>query len=103
MAGVTAADGTPLAFTATMHVGHVAYGNIGSRDRLDFTVLGPAVNLVSRLEGLAKELGRPLLCSAAFAEAVGAPVVFLGRFPLKGMAEPQEVFAPRANEDASFG
>jgi len=103
LAGVTAADGTPLAFTATMHVGHVAYGNIGSRDRLDFTVLGPAVNLVSRLEGLAKELGRPLLCSAAFAEAVGAPVVFLGRFPLKGMAEPQEVFAPRANEDASFG
>ena len=94
LAGVAAADGTPLAFTATMHVGQVAYGNIGSRDRLDFTVLGPAVNLVSRLEGLAKDLGRPLLCSAAFAEAVDAPVAFLGRFPLKGVAEPQEVFAP---------
>ena len=94
LSGVAAADGTPLAFTATMHVGQVAYGNIGSRDRLDFTVLGPAVNMVSRLEGLAKDLGRPLLCSAAFAEAVDAPVAFLGRFPLKGVAEPQEVFAP---------
>ena len=47
-----------LAFTATLHVGQVVYGNIGSPDRLDFTVLGPAVNLVSRLEGLAKELDR---------------------------------------------
>jgi adenylate cyclase len=96
LSGAAAADGTPLAFTATLHVGQVAYGNIGSRDRLDFTVLGPAVNLVSRLEGLAKELARPVLCSAAFAEAVDAPVASLGCFPLKGVAEPQEVFAPGA-------
>jgi adenylate cyclase len=101
LAGVAAADGTPLTFTATMHVGQVAYGNIGSRDRLDFTVLGPAVNLVSRLESLAKDLGRPLLCSAAFAEAVDEPVAFLGRFPMKGVAEPQEIFAPSAGGHAS--
>ena len=88
------ADSTPLAFIATLHVGQVVYGNIGSPDRLDFTVLGPAVNLVSRLEGLAKELDRPLLCSAAFADALDAPLASLGRFPLKGVAEPQEVFAP---------
>ena len=69
LAAAAAADGTPLAFIATLHVGRVVYGNIGSPDRLDFTVLGPAVNLVSRLEGLAKELDRPLLCSAAFAAA----------------------------------
>ena len=89
-------DGAPLAFTATLHVGQVVYGNIGSPDRLDFTVLGPAVNLVSRLEGLAKQLNRPLLCSAAFAHELDAPLASLGRFPLKGVAEPQEVFAPAA-------
>jgi adenylate cyclase len=72
----------------------VVYGNIGSPDRLDFTVLGPAVNLVSRLEGLAKKLGRPVLCSGAFADALDAPLAALGGFPLKGVAEPQEVFAP---------
>jgi adenylate cyclase len=68
LATAVAADGTPLIFIATLHVGQVVYGNIGSPDRLDFTVLGPAVNLVSRLEALAKQLGRPVLCSAAFAK-----------------------------------
>jgi adenylate cyclase len=90
------ADALPLAFTATLHVGEVVYGNIGSPDRLDFTVLGPAVNLVSRLEGLAKQLGRPVLCSAAFARALGHDRPALGRFALKGVVEPQEVFAPLA-------
>ena len=85
---------SPLAFTATLHVGEVVYGNIGSPDRLDFTVLGPAVNLVSRLEGLAKQLERPVLCSAAFAQALGLRAPALGRFPLRGVADPQEVYAP---------
>ena len=58
----------------------VVYGNIGSPDRLDFTVLGPAVNLVSRLEGLAKELDRPLLCSADFAAALDRPLASLAAF-----------------------
>ena len=84
----------PLAFTATLHVGEVVYGNIGSPDRLDFTVLGPAVNLVSRLEGLAKQLDRQVLCSAAFAQALELAARSLGRFPLRGVADPQEVFAP---------
>ena len=91
----------PLAFVATLHVGEVVYGNIGSPDRLDFTVLGPAVNLVSRLEGLAKELDRPLLCSADFTAALDRPLASLGRFPLKGVAEPQEVFAPLAVPDTT--
>jgi adenylate cyclase len=85
--------GTALAFTAVLHVGEVVYGNIGSPDRLDFTVLGPAVNLVSRLEGLAKQLGRAGLCSAAFAQALEAPTLAVGRFALKGVALEQEVFA----------
>ena len=94
------AGALPLAFTATLHVGEVVYGNIGSPDRLDFTVLGPAVNLVSRLEGLAKQLERPVLCSAAFARALGleAEAQAVGSFPLKGMAESQEVFAPMLRE-----
>lgn len=99
LAAAAAADGTPLAFIATLHVGQVVYGNIGSPDRLDFTVLGPAVNLVSRLEGLAKELDRPLLCSAAFAAALDAPLASIGRFALKGVTEPEEVFAPAAPDD----
>jgi adenylate cyclase len=99
LAEAAAADGTPLAFIATLHVGQVVYGNIGSPDRLDFTVLGPTVNLVSRLEGLAKELDQPLLCSAAFAAALDVPLASLGRFALKGVTEPEEVFAPAAPND----
>jgi adenylate cyclase len=99
LAGSAAAEGTPLAFIAALHVGQVVYGNIGSPDRLDVTVLGPAVNLVSRLEGLAKELGRPLLCSAAFAAALDAPLASLGRFALRGVTEPEEIFAPAAPDD----
>lgn len=95
LAGALAGDGSPLAFVATLHVGEVAYGNIGSPERLDFTVLGPAVNLVSRLEELAKQLDQSLLCSAAFASALDIPLAPLGRFPLRGVAEPQEVFAPQ--------
>jgi adenylate cyclase len=89
-----ASDGATLAFTAALHVGDVAYGNIGSPERLDFTVLGPAVNLVSRLEALAKQQDRPVVCSAAFADALGARIRPLGRFPLRGFAGEQEVFLP---------
>ena len=102
LAGASAADGSPLAFVATLHVGEVAYGNIGSPERLDFTVLGPAVNLVSRLEGVAKELDRPLLSSAAFAGGIALPFTSLGRFPLKGVAEPQEVFVPSGEQPGSM-
>jgi adenylate cyclase len=101
LAEAAATDGTPLAFIATLHVGQVVYGNIGSPDRLDFTVLGPTVNLVSRLEGLAKELDQPLLCSAAFAAALDVPLASLGRFALKGVTEPEEVFGPAAPDDGS--
>jgi adenylate cyclase len=103
LAGAVAADGMPLVFIATLHVGQVVYGNIGSPDRLDFTVLGPAVNLVSRLEALAKQLDQPVLCSGAFARALDAPLASLGRFSLRGMAEPQEVFAPLAGASQVIG
>ena len=83
-------------FTAGMalHVGDVLYGNIGTADRLDFTVIGPAVNLVSRIEHLCGDVGQPLVVSGDFARTASAPVRSLGRHRLKGIAEPQEIFVP---------
>ena len=78
----------PFAHGVGLHLGTVSYGNIGSRDRLDFTVIGPAVNLASRIEGKCKELGEAALCSAAFAEAAGRPTHLLGDFSLKGIESP---------------
>jgi adenylate cyclase len=75
-----------------LHVGKVMYGNIGSRQRLDFTVIGPAVNLLSRLEKLCSEQGCPLVFSREFAQELEQPVRSLGTFQLKGVPEPQEVF-----------
>lgn len=78
-----------------LHLGEVQYGNIGARERLDFTVIGPAVNEASRVEALCKALGRPLLATAAFARvaANGCPLVSLGFHALRGVSEPQEIFA----------
>lgn len=77
-----------------LHVGEALYGNIGTPDRLDFTVIGHAVNLVSRIEHFCAEAGHPMVLSADFARAVSAPVRSLGRHELKGIAEKQEIFAP---------
>jgi len=75
-----------------LHIGTAMYGNVGSADRLDFTVIGPAVNLAFRLETLTKELGCPVLVSRAFAEAAGMPLVSLGSYPIRGFREEEEVF-----------
>lgn len=82
----------PLGFGVTVHIGDVIYGNIGAPDRLDFTVIGPAVNLVTRMEDLTKELA-PLLLSRTFAETCGLATEHLGDFSFKGIAEPQPVYA----------
>jgi adenylate cyclase len=71
------------------------WGNIGTADRLDFTAIGSAVNLVSRLEGLCKPLDRTVLLSGAFAAETTQPLVPLGEHRLRGIAEPCTVFAPR--------
>ena len=71
----------------------VHYGNIGAADRLDFTVIRPAVNLVSRIENAAKMLGQPIVVSAELAAALDG-VVSLGRHQLRDLAAPQELFAP---------
>ncbi|MGK9236504.1 adenylate/guanylate cyclase domain-containing protein, partial [Inquilinus limosus] len=82
----------PLPFGAALHLGEVTWGNIGAADRLDFTAIGPAVNLVSRLEGLCRPLGRPVLVSGAVAAETAAPLVPLGQHALRGIAAPCAVF-----------
>jgi len=68
------------------------YGNIGAPSGLDFTVIGPAVNLVNRLERLAGELGVSVVISKAFAKHLPEPLVNLGEHQLRGVRERQEVF-----------
>jgi len=76
-----------------LHVGDVMYGNIGAPDRLDFTVIGPAVNLVTRLERLTRRFERDLVASAGFARTCPKmPLESLGFHPIKGLREPVEVF-----------
>ena len=81
-----------LRCAVALHVGDVMYGNIGAPDRLDFTVIGPAVNLVTRLESMSKPLDRRMILSAAFAKACGTPLVSLGFHALRGLQEPEELF-----------
>ena len=88
-----AGDAAPLRIGVALHPGEVYFGNIGAPERLDFTAIGPAVNLVSRLEQLSKRLDRSLLLSDAFARLHGPGLVSLGVHPLRGLDEPVEVFA----------
>jgi len=81
-----------------LHYGTVSYGNIGSGDRLDFTVIGPDVNLTSRIERLCRELDRHLILSEAFAEALGRPMWELGAFELRGFSRMQRLFEPPPEE-----
>ena len=82
----------PLPFGAALHLGEMLWGNIGAADRLDFTAIGPAVNLVSRLEGLCRPLGKAVLVSGAFAAETGAPLIALGMHELRGIQSPCAVF-----------
>jgi adenylate cyclase len=89
-------DEPPLEIVVALHIGTVIYGNIGAADRLDFTVIGPAVNLVSRIESVAKVLNLPIVVSDDFARAYGEPLRPLGRHQLRGLAAPHDLFAPTA-------
>ena len=90
------AEAGPIEIGVALHAGHVLYGNIGGRERLDFTVIGASVNEVCRVESMCKVLGEPLLMTAAFAAALGDPdVVSLGSFELKGVAQAQEILTTR--------
>jgi len=77
-----------------LHVGNVFYGNVGSRERLDFTVLGPAVNEASRIAAMCRSVDQPILMSAAFANVgdIKRRLVSVGRYALRGVSHPQELF-----------
>lgn len=90
------ADGLPTTEVYLgLHVGEVFYGNIGSEARLDFTVVGPAVNEVSRIAALCRSVEQPLLLSSAFAAEIGDArerLVSVGRYALRGVGRPQDLF-----------
>jgi adenylate cyclase len=92
-----AAAGLPgVSVDLALHLGEVLYGNVGAADRLDFTVIGPAVNEVARIEALCEPLGRQVLVSAEFVAAdrrAGGALESLGFHALRGVRERKEIFA----------
>jgi adenylate cyclase len=92
-----AAAGLPgVSVDLALHLGEVLYGNVGAADRLDFTVIGPAVNEVARIEALCEPLGRQVLVSAEFVAAdkrAGGVLESLGFHALRGVRERKEIFA----------
>jgi adenylate cyclase len=83
-----------LRIVIALHYGTVIYGNIGAADRLDFTAIGPAVNLVSRAEAIAKSLNESLVVTDVFATVHGGALRSLGRYQLRGLDKEHELFAP---------
>jgi adenylate cyclase len=79
-----------------LHIGEVFYGNIGSVERLDFTVVGPAVNETSRIASMCRSVDRPVLISSTFADCLTnterARLVSVGRFALRGVGQAKELF-----------
>ena len=90
-----------------LHVGEVFYGNIGSKDRLDFTVVGPAVNEVSRIASMCNSVERDFLASSAFHAGLDATgrnhFVSTGRFALRGIGKAQDLYTldPEIRSDES--
>jgi len=86
-----------IRFVSALHVGDVMWGNIGTSGRLDFTVIGPAVNLVSRIEGLTGALDEPVLMSGDFVAAGGIDATGCGAHMVKGLEAPIDVYRPASN------
>ncbi len=93
VAGIT--GWRPLRTGVALHEGEVFFGNVGAAERLDFTVIGRAVNAASRVEGLSKSLGRDILISEMVARRLDRPLDELGRHELRGVAEPMAIYSPR--------
>ena len=94
-AGRLAAGKPPMEFDMALHLGEVFWGNVGSSDRLDFTVIGPAVNEASRIEALCAQHDRNLLISETFAKAAtssSARLVSIGRYALRGVRSAQSLY-----------
>jgi adenylate cyclase len=93
LANAARPDLPALQYGIGMHVGDVTYGNIGIPQRLQFTVIGSAANEASRIEGMTKELGEPVLVSSRFAAHYSGELIAMGSHPLKGVAGSHELFA----------
>jgi adenylate cyclase len=92
LADLATPAGTTVRFGLALHVGEVLYGNIGGGNRLDFTCIGPAVNLAARLEKLARDLGRSVVVSSTFAAQCSSGLSPLGDHRLRGLGQPQPAF-----------
>jgi adenylate cyclase len=91
--GTRAAQGEDtIGYGIVMHLGEVSFGNVGTANRLDFTVIGPAVNLASRLERLCSERGETVLLSRAVADHIGTRAELIGVEQLRGLSQPQAVY-----------
>ena len=97
--------GKPLKLRAgiALHMGQVIYGNIGARTRLDFTIMGPAVNLLARLQTLSGERDAPIVMSAEFASLLHEKLESLGHHTFKGVNEPMEIFCPATQLETTKG
>jgi adenylate cyclase len=102
LCGTRAAADAPFApVDLALHLGDALYGNVGATDRLDFTVIGPAINEAARIEALCQPLGRAVLVSAEFVAGMNAPdkrLKSLGRHALRGVKEQKEIFALELGE-----
>jgi len=88
-------------FGVALHVGRILYGNIGGGNRLDFTCIGPAVNLAARLEKIAGRLNRTIVASAGFAGICAGGWTELGEFPISGFSKAERVYGLLDEEPAS--
>jgi adenylate cyclase len=93
--GALQAQAKPLRAGIGLHVGEVMYGNVGTDERLDFTVIGRAVNEAARLQALGKQLGLPLLASNAFAAPMPHRFAFAGAHAVAGLDEKLEAYSAR--------
>ena len=87
-------DGVPeLAFGIAFNIGDIHYGNIGSEDRLDLTVIGPAVNLSDRMESIAADIGRDIVVSDELRRHLDTETEPLGEYTVKGFSKPVSIYA----------
>ena len=97
VSALAALDENALPLDIALHMGTVRYGNVGAAGRQAFTVIGPAVNIASRIEALCGDLGYPILASEAVAQASGdGRLTDIGAHPLRGVAQPIALYAAGA-------
>jgi len=98
-AALVAAGRADISFRAALHLGDIHYGNVGSRSRLDFTAIGPTVNLAARLMAIADDVSAETVCSEAFHQLVPERTELLGEHTFKGFEAAQKVYGVKCEDD----